>query len=279
VGKTAPFVVELGLGSSHATHLVLAASLLTMQVPHVHEPEAFAGGFIPAASQSKEPGAVVPKVNENTRREEGSAAAASLRSFSCFDVVSVGTSKENDVREAESSASAASFASLGTDFAGCNLVLELATGGLATSRLDSGASRLEMAGGQGFNAGSEERGSCGCVGASAGRSDAGLAGGGESGSLSAANPKRSFDGSFGADDLSGNGGLGVAPTELPFVVGVDFFALGRDSSNASPGCVFVGEVGECMSTSGTSSTVGGGTFCLLGEGLSGSSCPCPLIEV
>lgn len=118
VGKMVPFVVELGLGSSHATHLVLAASLLTIHVPQVHEPVAFAGGFIPAASQLKTVGAVevVPKVKENTRREDGSAVAASLRSLSCFDEVSVGTSKVNDGREALLTASAASFASLRTDF-------------------------------------------------------------------------------------------------------------------------------------------------------------------
>jgi len=80
----APLVVESGRGSSHATHLDLAASLLTIQVPHVHEPMAFAGGFIPAASQLKAHG---PKVNENMRREDGSAVAASLRSLSCFDVI------------------------------------------------------------------------------------------------------------------------------------------------------------------------------------------------
>jgi hypothetical protein len=55
-----------------------------MQVPHVHEPVAFAGGFIPAASQLKAD--LAPKMNENTGREDGSAAKAVLRSLSCFDV-------------------------------------------------------------------------------------------------------------------------------------------------------------------------------------------------
>jgi len=268
----AALAVESGRGSSQATHLTLAASLLTMQVPHVHEPAAFAGGFIPAASQSKATGAadLAPKVKENTRREDGSAAAAALRSFSYFDVVweSVGTSKGNDGRDAESRASAASLASLGTDFDGCAI----------STKLGTGTSRLRTAGG--FIAGSEVTVSCGCDGAGAVRSDAGLAGGGDSGSLGAANPKRSLDGSFGAEDLSGNGGLGVALAKLPFVVGVVFLALGDSESYASPGCVFVGEVGECMSTSATSSTVGAGTFCLLGAGmspLSDSSCATPLV--
>jgi hypothetical protein len=56
-------------------------------------------------------------------------------------------SKENDGRDAESSESAASFASLGTD---CNSVLELGIGGLATSTFGAG---LGMAGGWGFIAG------------------------------------------------------------------------------------------------------------------------------
>jgi len=218
----APLVVEeSGRGSSHATHLSLAESLLTMQVPHVHEPVAFAGGFIPAASQLKAD--LTPKMNENTGREDGSAAKAVRRSLSCFDEESVvGRSKKNDGSDAESSESAASFASLGTDFAtDCDSVLELGIRALATSRLGAGASQLAMAGAWGFFA---DGGSCGCAGA--GRSYAGLAGGGESGSLSAAKPKRSLDGSLGADDLSGNGGLGVAPTELPFAVGVVFLALG-----------------------------------------------------
>jgi hypothetical protein len=216
-GAAAAFVVELGRGSSHATHLTLAASLLTMQVPHVHEPAAFAGIFIPAASQSKATGAadLAPKVNENTKREDGSAATAALRSLSCFNVVceAVGMSKGNDGRSAESRANAASLASLGTDFVGC-----------AFSKLGTGASRLRTAGG--FIAGSEVTVSCGCAGVGAVRSNTGLAGGGDSGSLEAANPKRSLDGSFGADDLSGNGGLGVALAKLPFVVGVVFLALG-----------------------------------------------------
>jgi hypothetical protein len=115
--------------------------------------------------------------------------------------------------------------------------------------------------------------------ACAGVSDAGLAGGGESGSLSAAKPKRSFDGSFGAEDLSGNGALVVALNRLPFITGVVFFAFCWDSeaSNTSPGGVLVGEVGERMFTSGLSSTAGGGVFfCLFKEGVSppaGSSPP------
>ena len=82
----APFVMEeeSGRGSSHATHFTLAASLPTMQVPHVHEPVAFAGGFIPAASQLKAD--LTSKTNENTGRVGGSAADAVLRSLSCFDV-------------------------------------------------------------------------------------------------------------------------------------------------------------------------------------------------
>lgn len=217
-GAAAAFVVESGRGSSHAMHLTLAASLLTMQVPHVHEPAAFAGIFIPAASQSKATGAaadLAPKVNGNTKRKDGSAAAAALRSLSCFNVVCelVGMSKENDGRSAESRANAASLAPLGTDFAGC-----------VFSKLGTGASRLRTAGG--FIAGSEVTVSCGCAGVGAVRSDAGLAGGGDSGSFEAANPKRSLDGSFGADDLSGNGGLGIALAKLPFVVGVVFLALG-----------------------------------------------------
>lgn len=148
-----PFVVEpSGRGSSHATHFTLAPSLLTMQVPHVHKLVAFAGGFIPAASQLKAPGADFapnPRMNENTGREDGSAAQAVLRSLSCFDVVweSVGTSKKNDGRDAESRESAASFASLGTDFTDCDSVPELGTGGLGTSRLGAGASRLGTVGG------------------------------------------------------------------------------------------------------------------------------------
>jgi len=81
------FVVESGRGSSHAAHLILAASLLTIQVPHVHELAAFAGGLIPAASQLKAPVVdFAPKVKENTGREDGSANEAVLRSLSCFDV-------------------------------------------------------------------------------------------------------------------------------------------------------------------------------------------------
>jgi hypothetical protein len=103
-------------------------------------------------------------------------------------------------------------------------------------------------------------------------SNASFADGGESGSLSAAKPKRSFDGSFGADDLSGNPALGAELlNKLPFIAGVVFFALWCDSevSNTSPGDVFEGDVGECMSTSGLSSTVGGSAFfCFFREGMS-----------
>lgn len=83
----APLFVEKesGRGSSHATHLTLLASLLTMQVSQVHEPVAFAGGFIPAASQLKAD--LAPKMNVNTGREDGDAAEAMLRSLSCFNAV------------------------------------------------------------------------------------------------------------------------------------------------------------------------------------------------
>jgi len=42
-----PFVAGSGRGSSHETHLALAASLLTMQTLHVHESMAFIGGSSP----------------------------------------------------------------------------------------------------------------------------------------------------------------------------------------------------------------------------------------
>ena len=44
-----------GRGPSQETHLVLAASLSTMQTVHVHVPGAFVGALIPAAAQLKPP--------------------------------------------------------------------------------------------------------------------------------------------------------------------------------------------------------------------------------
>lgn len=120
---------------------------------------------------------------------------------------------------------AASFTSLGI-FVGSGSLLELGIGRLGRIvKLGAEASRLGMAGGWGFITGGSVKNTFGCAGAGAGVSNAGLAGGGESGSLSAAKPKRSFDGSFGADDLSGKGAFGVAPAKLPFVVCMVFFEL------------------------------------------------------
>jgi hypothetical protein len=80
-----PFEMESGRGSSHETHLVLAASLLTMQTPQVHEPAAFTGGFVPAASQLKPTEAgLAPNVNVNVGREDDSAAKAAPRSLASF---------------------------------------------------------------------------------------------------------------------------------------------------------------------------------------------------
>jgi len=80
-----PFVAEdSGRGSSHATHLVLAESLLTIQTSHFHEPLGAFGGFIPAASQLKpaelEAG-FAPRVNANVGSEDESATKAALRSL------------------------------------------------------------------------------------------------------------------------------------------------------------------------------------------------------
>jgi hypothetical protein len=77
-----PFVVESGRGSSHAGHLDLATSLLSMHTPHVQDPAATAGRFIPAALQSKPTEAgFAPKENANVGREDGFAAKAALRSL------------------------------------------------------------------------------------------------------------------------------------------------------------------------------------------------------
>lgn len=63
------------------------------------------------------------------------------------------------------------------------------------------------------------------MGADARVSDTDLVGG-ESGSLSvAAKPNRSFDGSFGADDFSGNGALLAALNRFPLTTGAAFLAL------------------------------------------------------
>lgn len=124
------------------------------------------------------------------------------------------------------------------------------------------------------------------MGAGAGVSDTALVGGGESASLSvAAKPNRSFDGSFGADDFNGNGALFAALNRPPFTTGVAFLALdwGSEESSTFPGLVLEGEVGECMSTSGSSSTVGfGAFFCLLDVGASPPVCsplPCSFVAV
>lgn len=78
----AAFGADSGRGSLHDTHLALEASLLTMQTPHDHEPTAFVGGFIPAASQLKPVEAgFAPKVNANVGREYESVTKASLRSL------------------------------------------------------------------------------------------------------------------------------------------------------------------------------------------------------
>jgi len=81
----APFIAESARGSSHEMHLDWAASLSTMQVPHVQEPAALAGRFIPAPSQLKPTEAgFAPKVNANVGREDGSAVKAVLRSLACL---------------------------------------------------------------------------------------------------------------------------------------------------------------------------------------------------
>lgn len=84
--EVVPFVAEdSGRGSSHATHLVLAESLLIIQTSHFHEPlGAFMRDFIPAASQLKpvelEAG-FAPKANANVGSKDESAAKAALRSL------------------------------------------------------------------------------------------------------------------------------------------------------------------------------------------------------
>jgi hypothetical protein len=96
--------------------------------------------------------------------------------------------------------------------------------GLVTAtRGAEGIGRLGIGGS--FDTGSEVKGSRGCSTTGAGVSKADFAGGGESESLSAANPKRSLDGSFGADDLPGNEDLVAAPNGLPFDID-DFLVLG-----------------------------------------------------
>jgi len=81
----APFIAESARGSSHEMHLDLAASLSTMQVPHVQEPAALVGRFIPAPSQLKPTEAgFAPKVNANVGREDVSAVKAALRSLACL---------------------------------------------------------------------------------------------------------------------------------------------------------------------------------------------------
>jgi hypothetical protein len=219
-----PFVADSGRGSSHETHLDLAASLLTMQTPHVHEPTGFVGSFIPAASQLKPVEAgFAPKMNGKVGREDESATKATLRSLAWFGtgLRSVVTLNENDGRDAVSRRRAACFGSLGVNFVECGAELGPASGRELVTGV-GGVGRLGIAAGFG---GGSEKGTLGRPGASAGVSNADLAGG-DSGSLSAAKPKRSFDGSFGADDLSGNGALVVPPNRVPFTTGAVFLALG-----------------------------------------------------
>jgi hypothetical protein len=212
------FDVESGRGASHATHSTFAVSLGTMQTLHVHDPVAFIGCFIPAASQLKPVGAgadFAPNVNANIGREDKSATEAAPRSLAWFrgtwELVS--TSKENDGRDAGSRERAACFGSLGADFIGCDPILGPGSGG-----------GVVTAGGC-FGAGSEVKESRGCSATRAGVSKTDFVGGGESGPLSAANPNRSLDGSFGAEDLSGNEDLVATPNRLPFDIG-GFLALG-----------------------------------------------------
>jgi hypothetical protein len=244
LGGSSPAVdvpTEFGRGSSQEAHLDLAASLSTMQTLHVHVPGAFVGALSPAPAQLKPtvgaagglggsdtasgPAGFAPRVNANVGSEDESEIQATSRSLAWFTVTweLVSTLKENDGRDAGSRESAACFGSLGTDFVECDSVLGPASGGgLGTARLGAGVGRLGIT--ACFGAGSDADGSWGCSVAGAGVSKA-VAGGGESGSLSAANPKRSLDGSFGADDLSGKEDLAVAPNKLPFDIGV-FLALG-----------------------------------------------------
>ena len=133
--------------------------------------------------------------------------------------------KENDGRDAGSSRRTACFGSLGTDFVECDSVLGPASGRdvLAAILGAEGVGRLGIVGG--FGADDEDEDAWSWSDVCLGVSDVDLVGGGESGSLSAAKPKRSFDGSFGADDLSGKGALVDPPNKLPFITGVVFFAL------------------------------------------------------
>jgi len=145
-----PFEAASGRGSSHETHLVLAASLLTMHTPHVHEPAAFTEGFTPAASQLKPVEAdFAPNVNVNVGREDDSVAKAALRSLACFKGYGgrAGTLKENGGRDAVSMRRAACFGSL--DFIESGLVLGPASGiGLGAATLGAkGVGRLGIAGG------------------------------------------------------------------------------------------------------------------------------------
>lgn len=150
-----PFEVESGRGSSHETHLVLEASLLTMHTPQVHEPAAFTGGFVPAASQLKPTEAgLAPNVNVNVGREDDSAAKAAPRSLTSFKGYGgpVGTLKVNDGRDAGPTRRAACFGSLGADFIECSSVLGPASGrGVGTATLVKGVGRLGIAGGFGSN--------------------------------------------------------------------------------------------------------------------------------
>lgn len=137
------------------------------------------------------------------------------------------TLNENDGRDAVSRRRAACFGSLGVAFVECGSELGPASvTGVATATAGVQAvGRLGTMGGFGDDS---EKGTLGWsgVGAGAGVSDTDLVGGGESASLSvAAKPKRSFDGSFGADDFSGNGALFAPLNRLPFATGVAFLAL------------------------------------------------------
>jgi hypothetical protein len=286
-----PFVAaDSGRGSSHAPHLVLTELLLIIQTGHFHESAAFIGAFTPAAPQLKPVDAgFAPKTNANVGSEDESATKAAARSLAWLrrGLRSVVTLNENDGSDVVSRRRAACFGSLGVAFVECGSELGPASGrGLATATAGVGAvRRLGIVVGFGEDS---EKGTLGWsgVGAGAGVSDTDLVGGGESASFSvAAKPNRSFDGSFGADDFSGNGALFAALNRLPFTAGVAFLALDWESEESStlPGIVLVGEVGECMSTSGTSSTVGcGAFFCLLEIGASPpvcSSLPCSSVAV
>ena len=149
-----PFVADSGRGSSHDTHLVLAASLLTEQRPHVHEPMAFVGGFIPAAFQLKPAEAgFAPKMNPNVGREDDSATKATPRSLTWFirGLRPVITLNENDGRDAVSRRRADCFGSLGDDFLECGSELGPASGrGFVTAiPVVGGVGRLGIAGGFG----------------------------------------------------------------------------------------------------------------------------------